>query len=253
MRQYKPEISCDNEIPGVLTKRGLYYEPPKGPHLGPESQKILETALQFACDALIACERQLNLIDSERSGGNVGTRLKKAAQNVTKKLKKQKLQTTSPYSLLKSLSVILEMSIGGVMGSMYGLFLESAANVFGKMGDNDVITPLDWLKALSEGTESLKRYCIGDMQFQTMFYPISGCEGSIARELKGSNYDFLTCFNTGVGVAEERAQMTTPSDGKFPDAGAHAVGIWMRALIEGVKVFSCASQNKQDPNKSDSM
>lgn len=70
-----------------------------------------------------------------------------------------------------------------------------------------------------------------------MLYPLKCCEITVRKEMeKGEHY--LHCFGMGVSVAEEIAQETKLPNCKYPDAGAHAVGIWMRAVIEGVKLMS---------------
>lgn len=44
-----------------------------GPMIQPESGPAFLTVLTFACEALIACARQLNIMDEECGNGNYGT------------------------------------------------------------------------------------------------------------------------------------------------------------------------------------
>lgn len=46
---------------------------------------------------------------------------------------------------------------------------------------------------------------------------------------------FIDAFGKAVEAAEYAA-LVTKKEHRYPDSGAHAVGIWMRAVIEGVKL-----------------
>ncbi|XP_044252562.1 triokinase/FMN cyclase-like isoform X2 [Tribolium madens] len=236
-RQFLPEINTYNEIPGLLTHHGKQHIKLKGPKLGEFQSNILVKAVQFACDALISCERQLNIIDEEKSDGNVGTRLKKMADGVNKRINNKKLPINCPYGFLKKLGIIAESAIGGAMGSIYGVMFESAAILFGGLPDTETVTPAMWAKAFTVGIESLKKYCMKEPDEKTMLYPLKRSDEIIRNEMeKGEHY--LQYFGMGVNVAEEAAQETKLPNCKYSDAGAHAVGIWMRAVFEGVKLMT---------------
>ncbi|EFA08779.1 triokinase/FMN cyclase [Tribolium castaneum] len=235
--QFLPEISAQNEIPGLLTHYGKQHIKLKGPKLGEFQSSILVKAVQFACDALISCERQLNIIDEEKSDGNVGTRLKNMAEGVNKRINSKKLPISCPYGFLKKMGIIAESAIGGAMGSIYGVMFESAANLFGGLPDTETVTPGMWAKAFTVGVESLKRYCMREPDEKTMLYPLKRSDVTIRNEMeKGEHY--LQYFGLGVSAAEEAAQETKLPQSKYSDAGAHAVGIWMRAVLEGVKLMT---------------
>lgn len=68
----------------------------------------------------------------------------------------------------------------------------------------------------------------------TMYDPIYDfCTVSRAEYQSGT--DALTAFGRGIQKAEEAVELTK-KDKLYPDPGAHAVGIWMRAIYEGLKV-----------------
>jgi hypothetical protein len=80
-----------------------------------------------------------------------------------------------------------------------------------------------------------------------MYYPVKSCDVAVGREMERGQ-DYVQCFGLGITWAEEAAQRTRQPQRKYPDAGAHAVGIWMRAVFEGVKLMSepvnaCDEQN----------
>lgn len=48
--------------------------------------------------------------------------------------------------------------------------------------------------------------------------------------------DLITSLDNGLRAAEDAVQNTKISGRKYPDPGAHAVGIWLRAVFEGIKL-----------------
>lgn len=68
-----------------------------------------------------------------------------------------------------------------------------------------------------------------------MYDPIHICAATVREELEAGS-DYIQAFGKGVTAAEEIAQKMKKSGQKHPDSGAHAVGIWMRAVFEGVKL-----------------
>ncbi|RZB94441.1 efThoc1, Dak1 and/or Death domain containing protein [Asbolus verrucosus] len=219
--QFLPEVTARNEIPGLLTNQGKQRVLMKGPKLSEDQSNVLVRSVQFACDALISCEKQLNIIDAEKSEGNVGTRLKKVAQHVNNRLNNRRLPIHCPYAFLKKLSVIAETAIGGTMGSIYGILFESAANVFGEAASSEPITPSTWAKALTAATEAIKENCNDEMQLKTMYHPIKACEVMVNKEMEKDSH-FIECYGLGITQAEEAAQQTRLSFYKYADAGAHA-------------------------------
>lgn len=68
-----------------------------------------------------------------------------------------------------------------------------------------------------------------------MFDPLNAC-AKVVEESLTNNVNEVEAFGNGVAAAEETAQKTKLANRKYPDPGAHAVGIWLRALYEGVKL-----------------
>lgn len=68
-----------------------------------------------------------------------------------------------------------------------------------------------------------------------MFDPLCACANAMEDALNNEVND-VDAFGSGVVAAEETAQKTKVSPKRYPDPGAHAVGIWLRAIYEGVKL-----------------
>lgn len=72
---------------------------------------------------------------------------------------------------------------------------------------------------------------IGD---KTMYDPLEACAVLVRKN--SANGQYICAFETGVAKAEEVAQSTKQLGSKYPNPGAHAVGIWLRAVCEAVKL-----------------
>lgn len=84
---------------------------------------------------------------------------------------------------------------------------------------------------------STQRFRYGNINFGdgTMYDPLCACATVTRKELEQGS-DYIKAFQQGVLAAEEVGQKTKKLTQKYPDSGAHAVGIWMRAVLEGVKL-----------------
>ncbi|XP_023022759.1 PTS-dependent dihydroxyacetone kinase 1, dihydroxyacetone-binding subunit DhaK [Leptinotarsa decemlineata] len=230
------QLSVDTKIlSGNLRRRDRLSPPIRGPKLRDSLANTLLYSTQFACEALISCEKQLDLIDSEKGDGDTGTRLKQACEVLLRRLRQDKIITNYPFTFFESLSKLLESNVGGTMGCIYSILFEAAAKVFNDFSDTTEVTPFIWLKSFESSADALKRY--GNIEYGdgTMYDPICACNRSTRAELEQGNH-FIYAFGKGVSAAEEAAQATKRDNWKYPDPGAHAVGIWIRAVYEGVKL-----------------
>lgn len=88
-------------------------------------------------------------------------------------------------------------------------------------------------------------YCVLSFHFSylnvnvgdnTMYDPLYECYTATYYTFYKKSSSVLEAFGEGVSAAEIAAQNTVPPGQKHPDAGAHAVGIWLRACYEAVKL-----------------
>ncbi|CAH1116269.1 unnamed protein product [Phaedon cochleariae] len=228
-------LSTDNVLNSKLKRKERLSPPIRGIKLDDNLANVLLFSTQFACDALISCEKQLNIIDAEKGDGDTGTRLKNAAEILLKRMKQDKLITSYPFTFFESLSKILESSLGGTIGCIYSILFEAAAKVFNEYSESTEITPSIWLNSFECAGEALKRYGNVEDGDGTMYDPIYAFTQTSRHEFEQGN-NCMDSFGKGVKVAEETAQLTKKPKYRYPDSGAHAVGIWMRAVFEGVKL-----------------
>lgn len=71
---------------------------------------------------------------------------------------------------------------------------------------------------------------------KTMYDPLYECYSVTSHALYKQSSSIMDSFSNGVSAAEASAKNTVLPGQKYPDAGAHAVGIWLRACYEAVKL-----------------
>lgn len=231
----KESLKIENTISSILQRKTRLAPPVKGPKLDEFQTRTLELSVEFACNALISCEKQINLIDKERSNGNLGTRFKYACEKLKQRISANKMYTEYPHTFLELLSKLMENSLGSTIGSIYGILFEAASNSFANYDENVTVTPEMWLKSLKDSANALQFYTKTKFGEQTIYDPIWGCIEVVQNELE-SGTKFLNAFENGVSAAQQIASNTRFDHMKHPDSGAHSVGIWMRAVQEGVKL-----------------
>lgn len=69
-----------------------------------------------------------------------------------------------------------------------------------------------------------------------MYDPLYVCYTIASNALYKQSSSVLDAFAEGVSGAETAAQSTRQPGQRYSDAGAHAVGIWLRACYEAVKL-----------------
>lgn len=68
-----------------------------------------------------------------------------------------------------------------------------------------------------------------------MLDPLHACSSSVKESFE-TGTDLILSLDNGLRAAEDAIQRTRIDNRKYPDPGAHAVGIWMRAVFEGIKL-----------------
>lgn len=68
-----------------------------------------------------------------------------------------------------------------------------------------------------------------------MFQPLKSCASGIETSL-GNNNNSIDAFEKSVLAAEESVHKTKIPPRIYPDPGAHAISIILRAIFEGVKL-----------------
>ncbi|KAL6263629.1 hypothetical protein P5V15_006414 [Pogonomyrmex californicus] len=100
-----------------------------GPVIQSRSGPSFLTVLTFSCEALIACAKQLNIMDEECGDGNYGSILAHSANAIKLAIKEGRISTTRPFLTFMQISQIIEKEMGGLEGGIYSLFFYSVAKI----------------------------------------------------------------------------------------------------------------------------
>lgn len=156
MRNFGIETSIQTNIQPRIKVLSFPRIIPKGPSLSERESNILLLVVQFACDALISCRKQLDIMDSEEGAGDVGMKLEFVANTILKGLKESGINTTNMFAFFKMLSKICD-TVNGSLGAIYSIMFESCANTFGNCDCDDAIDENLWLECLQNSHIALKR------------------------------------------------------------------------------------------------
>ncbi|KAL0108763.1 hypothetical protein PUN28_014120 [Cardiocondyla obscurior] len=215
-----------------------------GPLIQPQNGPAFLTVLTYACEALIACVRQLNIMDEECGDGNYGTIIAHCANAIKLEIKEGRILATRPSTTFAQISRVIEKEMVGLQGGIYSLFFDTVAKSFLRFRNDEQITANMWLAALTSANKVISEVNKISPSDRTMLDALIPAENKL-RDALNCGLNSVNAFGEAVKAAETSAMQTVYMSGshstdrktfKYPDPGAHAVGIWMRAAYEGVKL-----------------
>jgi len=216
------------------------------PTISQGHSRILHKVISYLCEAVGNCENQLNILDTQSGDGDCGTTLKRGLDALCASLgpaDEPKELFTCPHQLALHMAHTVEEAMGGSSGALYSLFLSAAAVPLVKGA-----SPEHWLQALEAGIQAITKYGGAEPGDRTMLDALVPAYESCRNNLHlGKSYvDVLTeaaqsaeegaAATTAMAARAGRASYVNPEHLKQPDPGAHAVGIWMRAVCEAFKI-----------------
>lgn len=215
-----------------------------GPILTSKAVAALKQTTIFAAEALISCERQLNVIDSEVGDGDTGTVLAKGAGALKTALINDMMTISSPFIFLSQLSDICCKSMGGLSGALYSIFFSAAAKIFKNACE---ITPELCSSAFRASVKAIKhsgKAELGDRTMLDVLCPaVDSFESAIINGKSLTEAMYLAVATCEYKSEETKSlkppwqhNMSIKKSLLYPDAGAHAVTIWLRAIGEGLKL-----------------
>ncbi|XP_076379857.1 triokinase/FMN cyclase isoform X2 [Megalopta genalis] len=215
---------CENDNP---TNTNL-----QGPSMCHETSKKFISIILTACEAIIACMNQLNILDQEYGKGDYGTNLANGALAIKDAIQENKILSINPCVAFRQISYIIERTVDGVQGGLYSLFFNNISKAFSSYETTKQITVDTWFNALTTAIEAIKEFdvpCIDDHVFIVV---LKAMQLNLEKALN-KNLDPITAFGAAVKAAE---YFTADNKLKYPCPDAHAVGIWMRGAYEGIKL-----------------
>lgn len=215
-----------------------------GPAVTEGEKQIIRQIISFAAEALISCEKQINVIDLEVGDGDAGTMLKNGAEVIIKALESGEINLSHPFKTLNDLANIINKTVGGITGALYFVFFSAASKAFLEAKNVDRKA---WCEAFRLGVRAVKCYGkaeIGERTLLDVLHPAAEIFETSIRK----NNDISRIASSVACAVEYYAEETKKVKpytvrGRYPkkelfyaDAGAHAVAVWVRAVSEGVKL-----------------
>jgi dihydroxyacetone kinase len=197
-----------------------------------------QQAIEAACDALLAAEDELTELDRVTGDGDLGVSMARAARAVQSALALYPVDDIS--ATLKALGHTLRLELGGSSGPLYGvLFLRCA----GVLARTHAIGLAQWSEALAQGCQALSELGGAKPGDRTMLDALDPFVKTLQQSVsvKSTRADLLAAVAAAEHGVDATARMK-PALGRssylgervlgYPDPGAKAVSVWLRAACE---------------------
>jgi triose/dihydroxyacetone kinase / FAD-AMP lyase (cyclizing) len=220
----------------IRAEGGIEVSSPTGIGAQSESGKKVKRAIEAACKALIDNREELTEMDRVTGDGDLGSSMERAAKAVLAAVMLYPLDDV-PATLIE-LGHTLRRELGGSSGPLYGVLFLRCGTVFESGG-----TGLEqWAKALDQGCQAISELGGAKPGDRTMLDALDPFVRALKTGVGGEAHDAVL---TAVEAAERGVEATSqmkPRLGRssylgdrvlgYPDPGAKAVVVWLRAASE---------------------
>ncbi|MEA3006348.1 MAG: hypothetical protein QOI94_1617, partial [Acidobacteriaceae bacterium] len=223
-RPGKPEVGTEAKANSIITM-------PAGSGALTEAGKQIGNAIDAACKALIAAEGELTEMDRVTGDGDLGASMARAAKAMQDSLSSYPVDNIA--ATLKALGHTLRRELGGSSGPLYGVLFLRTGSVLESLGPSE---PASWTDALAQGCQAISELGGAQPGDRTMLDALDPF-GKALQQGAG--------LKAAVEAAERGAEATAqmkPRLGRssylgdrvlgYPDPGAKAFAIWLRAACE---------------------
>jgi dihydroxyacetone kinase len=199
-------------------------------------------AIEAACRALIDAERELTELDRVTGDGDLGTSMERAAKAVQDAVGSYPLDDVP--ATLKALGHTLRREFGGSSGPLYGVLFLRCGNVLASFGATGLA---QWVEALDKGCVAISELGGAKLGDRTMLDALDPFVKELKKSIGGkmSREAVVAAVEAAERGVEATAQMK-PRVGRssyfgdrvlgYPDPGAKAITIWLRAASEALFV-----------------
>ena len=195
-------------------------------------------AIEAACRALIEAEDELTELDRITGDGDLGASMKRAAQAVQNAVDSCPLDDIP--STLKALAHTLRRELGGSSGPLYGIFFLRCGTVLEASGAG--LT--QWADALAQGCRAISELGGAKPGNRTMLDALDPFVRSLKNAKGQASREMLMVAVENAERGVEATARMKPRLGRssylgdrvlgYPDPGAKAVAIWLRAASEAL-------------------
>jgi dihydroxyacetone kinase len=210
---------------------------PAGRSAPSETGRKTQRAIEAACQALIAAERELTELDRLTGDGDLGASMERGAKAVEGSIGSYPLDDLP--ATIKALGHTLRRELGGSSGPLYGVLFLRCGSVLETAGHIGVE---QWASAVEQGCRAISELGGAERGDRTMLDALV----PFVKALRSRETPIAAVEAAERGV-EATAQMK-PRQGRssylgdrvlgHPDPGAKAVSIWLRAAVEALFVRS---------------
>jgi triose/dihydroxyacetone kinase / FAD-AMP lyase (cyclizing) len=222
----------------ISTESNTEADSSTGAGVQSEGGKRGKLAIEAACKALIETEAELTEMDRVTGDGDLGTSMDRAAKAVLAAL--DSYHWDSIPATLKELGHTLRRELGGSSGPLYGVLFLRCATVLGDLGTTGLT---QWAEALDQGCRAISELGGAKPGDRTMLDALDPFAKTLRRVGKPERQAVLAAAAAAEHGADATAQMK-PLWGRssylgdrvlgYPDPGAKAVAIWLRAASEAL-------------------
>jgi triose/dihydroxyacetone kinase / FAD-AMP lyase (cyclizing) len=209
---------------------------------GPQSEagKTTKQTIEAACKALIDNEDVLTEMDRVTGDGDLGTGMGRAAKAVHAAVGSYPLDDIP--ATLKALGHTIQRELGGSSGPLYGVLFLRCGSVLEGSSARELA---QWAQALDQGCRAISELGGAELGDRTMLDALDPFVKTLKNDVdeKASRETFMAAVEAAERGVEATAQMK-PRVGRssylgdrvlgYPDPGAKAIAIWLRAVSEAL-------------------
>ena len=212
---------------------------PTGVGAQSEAGKKAKQAIDAACKALIDNEEELTEMDRVTGDGDLGTSMERAAKAVQAVVGSYPLDDVP--ATIKALGHTLRRELGGSSGPLYGVLFLRCSSVLEESGMTGLA---QWAEAVDQGCYAISELGGAKPGDRTMLDALDPFVRALKTGVVGEEHvAVLTALEAAERGVEATSQMK-PRLGRssylgdrvlgYPDPGAKAVAIWLRAASEAL-------------------
>ena len=193
----------------------------------PSAHPARRALLDRCCNALIACEADLNALDAKSGDGDTGSTLAGAARALQAAL--DRLPLADPTQLYRAIGVELAQTMGGSSGVLLAIFFAAAgdASASGK----------DWIGALSAGLDRVMQVGGAAPGHRTMIDALAPALAALPQGLPAAAAAARKGADATAGMTRAKAgrasYLSADKLAGFNDPGAEGVARLLETLAAG--------------------
>lgn len=224
----------------IAAELGRKASSPTGKGAQSEAGRITKQAIEAACKALLGAEGELTEMDRVTGDGDLGTSMERAAKAVQGAVGSYPLDDVP--ATIRAIGHTLRRELGGSSGPLYGVLFLRCGSVLEKSGAMGLT---QWAGALDQGCRAISELGGAKPGDRTMLDALDPFVMALRKGVggKASREVILAAVEAAERGVEATARMKARLGRSsylgdrvlgYPDPGAKAVAVWLRAASEAL-------------------